>query len=296
MIGETFPQPNVPKNTEPEYDDAWYESQTEQILKSLPTELSQNLRKKIDDLDDSKQAYEHVQEFVRRRNNAIQGMSVQINEVAHVELESDDQKILNCVEREIVAIQRSLEDPDKYIGEGMVAKVFESDTWPKLCYKVVHDLEKYRKGNSVERESSFLGRLNDLSVDGVRTPHAYFIVQELGMTAIGMERLKALSLDDVRLRQPDALQELKRRGFDVDDFFRRIEAYVVEMHKRGIYHCDLYGRNIMIDWETLLPRIIDFGRSEHFDFESDVPELVASDDFEKIKIAKKELKSALLTC
>lgn len=297
MFGEGFPQPNIAKAESPEHDDAWYEAQSEALLRGLPHELSSRLMNEIDEAElDAEPAYEKVQDFVRRRNGVVEASEVDIidADLVHSELhEQEDEKILECVSREIADIRSSLADPGNFLGEGAVARVFESGTWPKVCYKVVHDEVAYRKGNPVYREVNFLGDLNDLSVEGVRAPHAYFHGHQADLIVIGMERVQGLSVEDVILRQPDALMELKQRGFDVKEFFRKLEAYVVGMHKRKIYHLDLFARNIMIDWETLDPRVIDFGKSKHFDFDSDMADHIEIADFETMKDAQRKFETAL---
>ncbi len=297
MIGEYFPQPGIAKAEGPERSDTWYESQSEALLRGLPAELAERLENEIDDAElDAEPAYEKINDFVKRRNGIVEASAVDIidADLVHAELhEQEDEKILECVSREIADIRNSLADPENFLGEGAVAKVFESGTWPKACYKVVHDEGAYRKGNPVHREVNFLGDLNDLSVEGVRTPHAYFHAHQADLIVIGMERIRGLSIEDVVLRQPDALMELKRRDFDVKEFFRKLEAYIVEMHKRKIYHLDLYARNIMIDWETLDPRVIDFGKARRFDFDSEVSDIIEAGDFETIKDAKRKFETAM---
>jgi len=295
---ENMSQPTSEVTGEPKRSDSWYESQIGSMLRSIPRELSEKLQSEIDDLElDPEPSYEKVRNFISRRNGAVSrtaSIDIVNQDLVHTELhEEQDERILECVGREIADIRNSLSNPENYIGEGAVAKVFESGTWPKVCYKVVHNESAYQKGNPVYLESELLGELNDLSVEGVRTPHAYFHSHQPDLIVIGMERVRGLSVEDVVLRQPDALMELRRRGFDVKEFFRKLETYIVEMHKRKIYHLDLFARNIMIDWETLDPRVIDFGKSKRFDFDSEVSDIIEVGDFETMKDARRKFESAL---
>jgi len=54
---------------------------------------------------------------------------------------------------------------------------------------------------------------------------------------------------------------LQRRALTVDEQFnlcRSVTCGLKTLHEAGILHCDLKGRNILVD-DSLLPKIIDFG-------------------------------------
>ena len=80
-----------------------------------------------------------------------------------------------------------------------------------------------------------------------------------------MEHVQGMNLEEVMYQ---ASPEVARK-LDVDLFERELKAMIGILHKEGITHKDLTIRNIMLDSETLTPRIIDFGRGSHSESLSD---------------------------
>ena len=73
-----------------------------------------------------------------------------------------------------------------------------------------------------------------------------------------MERLKAFNLQDALDKKEDLPE-----NFNIDDFFSALGKFISAMHEeKGIFHRDLHGGNIMIERETGMPCVIDFGAAK----------------------------------
>jgi serine/threonine protein kinase len=165
------------------------------------------------------------------------------------------------------AIARLLEfeQEEFFIDKGGAAKVYELPAG--YCLKVINDCHEEEKqgmflpGNTPHKEAMIQQQMSQTLFTGsTRTPAMFGVLSadKLGDTnAIIMERLNAVNLLHVingTAEVPD--------GFDIQTFFKDLEAYTQHMHTHEkIVHMDLYARNIMIDNETAMPRVIDFGRA-----------------------------------
>lgn len=132
------------------------------------------------------------------------------------------------------------------------------------CYKIIYSQEQYSQHLTLEREKRVMEELSNLNVDGVRIPivGAVIIDRKKGLAMITMERINGRSLEQVLA--DGKLPE----GFQIDDFFDKLKKFIIAMHAMGIHHRDLHEGNVMIDFNTLLPVVIDFGLSSKF-YETD---------------------------
>ena len=172
---------------------------------------------------------------------------------------------LEIYERAAHSLQEIKDDPSSFIDEGGAATVHNLPG-DQYCIKVLHSRHnspyatRLQLGNTVEQESSLLERLNEFSFRGVRTP--YYVgrfenATKDGFNAIIMERLTAVNFQHV-LNGSAPMP----KTFNKDVFFDSLEAYMDALHSfQHIAHLDLEPRNIMIDAETGLPRVIDLGRA-----------------------------------
>lgn len=151
--------------------------------------------------------------------------------------------------------RNAIKNPEKFLGGGAVAEV--ASMGDGVCVKQVTNLENYNNDNSIFKESNILETLNDFEVEGVRTPKMLGAFSERpDIYVILMEELPAVDVSRILLGHYDFPEV-----FDSDDFFRRLTAYVEKLHEKGVYHCDLAARNIMVDKETGMPYVIDFGKA-----------------------------------
>lgn len=151
-------------------------------------------------------------------------------------------------------------DKQNFLGEGGAAKVF--DAKDGTCIKILRNRHKeiskgYDLGNSPEKEFDYLERLHGFERSGCRSPIAEMCIEVGDAALIVMEKLDAVNLQLVFNGQ----EELPE-GFDFEAFYKSLEGYIGSLHAEvGIAHNDLYPRNIMVDRNTGMPYVIDFGRS-----------------------------------
>lgn len=164
----------------------------------------------------------------------------------------------------------TIEDDDNYMDHGGAARVY---TLGKEggCVKVMKNRHKsnpsfkYDLGVSPLEEFKIMEKVHGLEVSGCRAPIAEMCLESGDTSLIVMERLPAIGLQHV-LNGTEELPE----GFDYDVFMKVLEDYVDALHKeKKVAHKDLYARNVMIDEESGLPYVIDFGRSVTLDHLSD---------------------------
>jgi|SRR3989339_119937 len=163
--------------------------------------------------------------------------------------------------------------PESFLGKGGTAQVYDLGD---QCIKIMpnrhadKNARSYNLGNPVSTECQIQNQLRGVDVDGVYAPRALSFYEGAKITAIVMERLDAANMQMVingRENLPDnflsygAIKCVEDIEAVLDSFFDALQNYVLEMHERGVVHCDLVPRNIMIDKETGKPRLIDFGRS-----------------------------------
>jgi len=157
------------------------------------------------------------------------------------------------------AIIKYVKNPKNFLGKGGAAMVFSLETQCIKLLKNRHNsdlVNQYNLGNTVQNEFFIQSLLNNFDIGGVHSPKiiAYYIGKE--NAAIIMEKLTAANLQLVINKTEDLPKK-----FDPENFIIQLEQYIYEMHDLGIVHGDLFPRNIMIDKQTGLPRIIDFGRA-----------------------------------
>lgn len=160
-------------------------------------------------------------------------------------------------------VEEIIANPDKYIDSGGAGDVyrFSSD---KICIKVFkgHKSRQEKKTgiDYVGIEARMTLRLAGVEIDGVRSPicYGYWKSDTDGRSAIIMEELDAINLQHV-FNGNAQLPE----GFDVETFVDSLYSYIDHLHTEyDIVHGDLFARNVMVDKQTGLPRVIDFGESK----------------------------------
>jgi tRNA A-37 threonylcarbamoyl transferase component Bud32 len=180
------------------------------------------------------------------------------------------------------------------LGHGKTAEVvFVPEYDSQLCFKIIAEKrmeEMYPdstdrpKFNSPKEESHFLARVQDLPID-VKTPHpiCYWKGESdtLGkFEVLVMERLNAVTVQDILYGQAELPP-----NFDFPKFKALLTQLPVILQSRGVMHHDITVTNIMIDLDTGLPCIIDFGDAKRL-FASEEPTT-------KDKVAVKDVLSAL---
>ena len=159
-------------------------------------------------------------------------------------------------------LQEKVDDPTCYIDKGGAGTVHALGN-TGMCVKVSIERRQkpggpvYNLGNSASVEAEYQRRAAELVLpEGARTPKLFSVREGQPHSIILMEQLDAINLQHIFNRAREFPKE-----FNDDRFMSALEQYVNAMHKIGIYHGDLYARNVMVDRKTGLPRVIDFGRA-----------------------------------
>lgn len=143
------------------------------------------------------------------------------------------------------------------IGKGFTAEVFQSKICPKCCYKVIQDLEEYKKGCTIKEEALIQDSLSDLGIEGVNVPKPYYYRMSPESHVMVMETLDACTIKNI-LEGREALPE----NFNLEKSINNLKVFITEMHSMGIHHRDLHDKNVLIDRNTGELAVIDFGKAK----------------------------------
>lgn len=208
-------------------------------------------------------------------------------------------------------IKEIIGHPESFLGKGGTALVFDLGD---QCLKIMPNRHadknagSYNLGNSVSAERRIQNHLREVEVDGVYAPRVLSFYDGAKITAIVMERLDAANMQmvlnnkeelpdnffgDRKIKSADDIDEV------LNDFFDALQNYVLEMHERGVAHCDLMPRNIMIDKSTGKPRVIDFGRAKRISSgsgkRSAIELKLMEKDLEELEKARAKMEAFLKT-
>lgn len=182
------------------------------------------------------------------------------------------------------------------LGYGNAAYVYDSSIETNLCIKRIRqeEIKKYPYMNTLEEESQFLVDVASLVEEGddIIVPEpALFIHSEKIETitqknlrgelvtfpkriredVLAMDRINGSSFEDILNPKEEKFRKELPENFDYKIFFEKLKKFIIKMNEKGIYHQDLHAGNIMIDFETGNPVIIDFGLAKkRFSSEEDV--------------------------
>lgn len=206
----------------------------------------------------------------------------------------DNEHVLRIVESVV-------EDESRFIDKGGAGTVHRIA--PGICIKSMEnrhtreDARNFDLGASPYEEAGFLYQMGNFEVAGVRSPKYLGYIAERkqgGKAFLLMEELDAFSLahalsDDYEVELPDT--------FDIEKTFEALEMYFDELHTRQkVAHGDIAARNIMIDRDTGMPYVIDFGRSVSFADGGLNPRINKANprkDFEALEAVEREVQEYL---
>ncbi|MEI8360781.1 MAG: phosphotransferase [bacterium] len=158
------------------------------------------------------------------------------------------------------------------IDSGMAGSVYFRKVPNKpdsqYCIKIINNPstnENYKKYNSIKKEFELQSQLADINIDGVRLPTPYLVIENKKLHLIVMEKLEADPLYVFTNEQMVGKPHIKKtlpKDFDAETFFTALTAYMKEWHRQGFHHRDFHLGNIMLDRQTLMPLVIDTGRTK----------------------------------
>lgn len=248
---------NEPKSAEDQFFD---------LVDSLD-EVTASTRKlkEIEDLADKTEDYatalSSLKDFIQRRRDAM-------NEVRINKSETGEKLDKRGIEDLLAEIRTTMSNPERFLGNGATADVFSlrtssQDLDTMICTKVITDKERYTENLTLAKEMRVMDKLRNLQVEGVRSPAPLFTFSNLRHTGLVMEQLDAVNFRRVIEGQTtEGVKDELPANFNNEDYFKRLRAFIDQMHKEGVVHGDLHLRNLMVDRETGFPRVIDFGKAQ----------------------------------
>ena len=270
------------------------EERVSSLLDQLPEEIADRWDEEHADLSDEERL-KHLTAFLEKRKKTLAKT-----------LESNrDPSQIEVVQMRPLAVMNLLEEIERgtyeELGVGKAGRVIASVRQANMCYKVMFPLDRVPQGtNDVSVETDLQEEVSRLGeIAGVRVPKVFYFAHEGEDRAIAMERLHADTLRDIFHGKAEVPET-----FSLDRFFSALEEYVHEMHANGYYHRDLHDGNIMVDRESGMPRVIDFGMATHSHFPDDVYripsvkngqriETVLPSDLDGVQLARQRMASFL---
>ncbi len=227
------------------------EREIQKLLAKLPEELAQRWETKNDTLPLPEQR-ESLSQLIKRRQDAKHIVHGRDLSPGRVEVRHESPLAVRQF------IERLESGNHEHVGVGKSGRVIASLRTPEVCYKVFFSLAEQPVGtNSIGLEADLQQEIADLGeLHGVRAPKAYYCVENETIRAIAMERLPGVSLADIF-----AEEEELPAAFEINRFFSALENYIVALHECGYYHRDLHAGNVLVDRETGMPYVIDFGHA-----------------------------------
>ncbi len=150
-------------------------------------------------------------------------------------------------------VQRVLDNPEK-IGSGRTAVVSvfgDDERFQDYCVKQVVDNASPDLLHDIDIEMRY--QVEALKL-GVHVPKPILsLTTEEGEQFMVMETIKGQNLEQIIVGGLDLPP-----GFDFQRFWASLETQVNTLHSNGIHHRDLHLRNIMLEYETCEPVLIDF--------------------------------------
>lgn len=188
------------------------------------------------------------------------------------------EKILSAEARNkyVCAMVERIFDEAKMLGAGRTAKVFPDSFSNGMCHKVIYDKELLF--NDVEEEAEYLDALLDIE-SKARVPqpimHVFAKVVEdhngkeyiKTQQVLMMEEINGLSIKDIEEGKGSIPKDFK-----IEPFMVELRKFFSEMHNdKKIHHRDFHEGNLMIDFDTNMPVVIDFGHATRKNLKDEDP-------------------------
>jgi serine/threonine protein kinase len=248
------------------------ETKAETVLATFPAELQKRWRDFFEESEDQQAALAQIMEIADRREkitqNAITDDDFQVEFTGEANRRKEEWKAAVLED-----IRKILKLRAVSIGFGKTAEVYErrfkDGSTSDYCIKVIYNTKEpeYAQHNDIKTEFSHLDKLTKLEVDGVRISKPYAYIQNKGAHILVMEKFNAITLASIF----EGINKIPE-GFNPEIFFAKLERFVQKMHALHFHHRDLHAGNIMIDRQTLMPLVIDLGKTKEV-FGSDDPYL-----------------------
>jgi tRNA A-37 threonylcarbamoyl transferase component Bud32 len=150
-------------------------------------------------------------------------------------------------------VQRVLDNPQE-LGRGRTAVVnmfSDDERFQDYCVKQVLDASSTYLLHDIDTEMRY--QMEALKL-GVRVPKPILsLTTTEGEQFMVMETIKGHNLEEIIGRGLPLPPQ-----FDAGKFWTKLEAMLETLHKNNLYHRDIQPRNLMLEYETGEPVLIDF--------------------------------------
>jgi serine/threonine protein kinase len=161
---------------------------------------------------------------------------------------------------------------EQFIDSGNSANVYKDPRGTNACYKMLKAGQLANR--SISEEATFLSAVYD-PTQVVKTPYPIGYARA-GLVVDGKKQLyqilgmeyfeNSIPLKEILPDDKNPRPELLPIGFSAETFCSHLESLLHSLNtEKRIAHNDFFPRNILIDKETLLPIVIDFGESRFLD-------------------------------
>ncbi len=225
-------------------------------LATLPPEIAEQWEQKHGHLPAQEQL-DDLSLFLQRRQNALRHEHSINQKPERIET-------LHLQPLAIAQVLKNIEQGDyAELGAGRAGRVIASVRQPDVCYKIMFPTDRTPpETNEIGKETDLQDTISELGeMHGTRVPKVFYFIKDGDTRAIAMERLDAVPLQ-AALDGTEAFPET----FDPELFLQALSRYIRALNEKGFYHRDLHAGNIMIDNETGMPRVIDFGSATFTQF------------------------------
>jgi serine/threonine protein kinase len=154
------------------------------------------------------------------------------------------------------------------IGSGNHGEVYRDELTGFCCKRWNPTKEKPQ--NNVHQEAEFLEDLSGLS-EKVKVPKPLVSMDTYVRNEEGrIGKCSILVMDTIKganLKEITNGEKKLPENFDIERFFSELKSFITLMHEKGIYHNDIADRNIMVEFDTCKPVLVDFGSAVYFSTE-----------------------------
>jgi len=237
------------------------EEEIDMMLSSIPEEIADLWEERNTNKTLSEQK-KNLEEFIQKRKASLLIDAIK----------GDEPSDIPTLKTNPLAIKKIIEDLEREgheeLGSGQAGRVISSERLPDdVCYKVMFPSgEVPLETNDIATEANLQNSIHELGeMFGVRVPEVFYFIHDGSTRAIAMERLNAITVEDMLSGKEDV-----PATYNGQVFYDAARKYVQTLHEKGYYHRDLHARNIMVDRKTGMPRFIDFGSSIRTDTSENV--------------------------
>lgn len=263
------------------------EAELDRLILALPLSIQNEWRDKVEQFDSFDVGISMVREFLEKRSASKERIFTTIHTIKSEEVKNEVREVIHKV-------ASTFGDPEYYLGEGTVSKVYRASYAPHVCVKyITHDNMLAKHGNTMSQEVQYLVDLDGFTAEGIHVPSVYFEHMSDGISCFGMEAIDGKSLDKI-IADPHScefLEEIKKQ--DMKEVLRRMKKFVEKMHEEmKLVHRDFATRNIMIDKNGTW-YVIDFGKAKRIEIGDTSTDMSQATDFPSAENAIRKLFAAI---